>query len=83
MSVLVSKFNLARTLETGLKWMTGILSSVAILLFIFSIFCACYLRRISLHPETRITFRKSDTRYNEPTVGFKTVRMRKRQSAAS
>uniref|UniRef100_A0A914Y6K2 Uncharacterized protein n=1 Tax=Panagrolaimus superbus TaxID=310955 RepID=A0A914Y6K2_9BILA len=47
-----------RTLETGLKWMTGILSSVAILLFIFSIFFACYFRRVSLHPETKITFRK-------------------------
>ncbi|KAI6197755.1 hypothetical protein M3Y94_01262500 [Aphelenchoides besseyi] len=49
-----------RTLETGLKWMTGILSSVAIMLFICSIFLACYFRRIALHPETRITFRKSE-----------------------
>jgi uncharacterized PurR-regulated membrane protein YhhQ (DUF165 family) len=50
----------SRTLETGLKWMTGILSSVAIMLFICSIFLACYLRRVALHPETRITFRKSE-----------------------
>ncbi|KAI6228866.1 hypothetical protein M3Y99_01179000 [Aphelenchoides fujianensis] len=49
-----------RTLETGLKWMTGILSSVAIMLFIIGIFLACYFRRVSLHPETRITFRKSE-----------------------
>lgn len=48
---------LARTLETALKWMTGVLSSVAILLFIFSIFCGCYMRRVSLHPETQITLR--------------------------
>ncbi|VDM72692.1 unnamed protein product [Strongylus vulgaris] len=40
--------------------MTGILSSVAILLFIASIFFGCYLRRIALHPETGIMFRKSD-----------------------
>ncbi|VDL79002.1 unnamed protein product [Nippostrongylus brasiliensis] len=47
-----------RSVEIGLKWMTGILSSVAIILFIASIFFACYLRRIALHPETGITFRQ-------------------------
>uniref|UniRef100_A0A915E024 AMOP domain protein n=1 Tax=Ditylenchus dipsaci TaxID=166011 RepID=A0A915E024_9BILA len=51
----------ARTLETALKWMTGVMSSVAIILFIFSIFCGCYMRRIALHPETRITFRPSES----------------------
>ncbi|KAK6025663.1 hypothetical protein OSTOST_08431, partial [Ostertagia ostertagi] len=49
-----------RSVENGLKWMTGILSSVAILLFIASIFFGCYMRRIMLHPETGITFRKSE-----------------------
>ncbi|CAJ0598025.1 unnamed protein product [Cylicocyclus nassatus] len=49
-----------RSVEIGLKWMTGILSSVAILLFIASIFFGCYLRRIALHPETGIMFQKSD-----------------------
>uniref|UniRef100_A0A1I7X810 VWFD domain-containing protein n=1 Tax=Heterorhabditis bacteriophora TaxID=37862 RepID=A0A1I7X810_HETBA len=50
-----------RSLEIGLKWMTGILSSVAILLFIMGILCGCYLRRVALHPETGITFRKKET----------------------
>uniref|UniRef100_A0A0N5BZK0 AMOP domain protein n=1 Tax=Strongyloides papillosus TaxID=174720 RepID=A0A0N5BZK0_STREA len=50
-----------RTLETGLKWITGVLSSTAILLFIASIFFACYLRRISLHPETKITLRRAES----------------------
>ncbi|KAK6039041.1 sushi domain protein [Cooperia oncophora] len=49
-----------RSVEIGLKWMTGILSSVAILLFIASIFLGCYMRRITLHPETGMTFRKSE-----------------------
>ncbi|KHJ82386.1 hypothetical protein OESDEN_17920 [Oesophagostomum dentatum] len=40
--------------------MTGILSSVAILLFIASIFFGCYLRRVALHPETGIIFRKQE-----------------------
>ncbi|CAD5214530.1 unnamed protein product [Bursaphelenchus okinawaensis] len=59
-----------RTLETGLKWMCGILSSVAIMLFICSIYLSCYLRRISLHPETKITFRKSNagTTRRDPDV---------------
>uniref|UniRef100_A0A914BXE3 Uncharacterized protein n=1 Tax=Acrobeloides nanus TaxID=290746 RepID=A0A914BXE3_9BILA len=50
----------SRTVELSLKWMTGILSTTAIILFIASIFCSCYMRRIALHPETRVTFRKSD-----------------------
>ncbi|EPB77953.1 AMOP domain protein [Ancylostoma ceylanicum] len=52
-----------RSVEIGLKWMTGILSSVAILLFIAAIFFGCYLRRIALHPETGITFRKQEPSY--------------------
>ncbi|CAJ0941378.1 unnamed protein product, partial [Mesorhabditis belari] len=57
-----------RSTEIGLKWMTGILSSVAILLAIISIFIGCYFRRITLHPETRITFRKKTFSSSTATV---------------
>uniref|UniRef100_A0AC35TMA4 AMOP domain-containing protein n=1 Tax=Rhabditophanes sp. KR3021 TaxID=114890 RepID=A0AC35TMA4_9BILA len=54
-----------RTLETGLKWLTGVTSSTAILLFIGGIFVSCYLRRVALHPETAITMRKVEDSQRE------------------
>ena len=53
----------ARSLEIGLKWMTGILSSVAIILAISLIFIACYCRRIHLRPETAFACHR-DPKYN-------------------